>query len=290
MRAILPGMANQTISMIKGTSIASVIFVNELTFRSQQIVGQNFKFFTVFAAAASSICLPDERGRVAQFYLEKYYSLGGLEEAARESHSPWRRRAGKRFKRAGALADRLDGQSPDQRAEGSVPDLPFVICRNVHKSYGEKEILRASTSPSNAAKSSWLMGPSGSGKSTLLRLVNHLEPLDWGEITVDGKYVGYQNQIGGGLNRSGMSPSARADARIGMVLPAFQFVRSSHGARKTSWSADPCVWRINREDAGAGDEFAAHGRPRQPCDHLRTACRAAAATVRSLARLRSRRA
>ena len=44
-------MANQTISMIKGTSIASVIFVNELTFRSQQIVGQNFKFFTVFAAA-----------------------------------------------------------------------------------------------------------------------------------------------------------------------------------------------------------------------------------------------
>jgi len=47
MRAILPGMANQTISMIKGTSIASVIFVNELTFRSQQIVGQNFKFFTV---------------------------------------------------------------------------------------------------------------------------------------------------------------------------------------------------------------------------------------------------
>ena len=37
--------------MIKCTSIASVIFVNELTFRSQQIVGQNFKFFTVFIAA-----------------------------------------------------------------------------------------------------------------------------------------------------------------------------------------------------------------------------------------------
>src|SRR5260370_1318192 len=51
MRAIRPGMANDTIGMIKGTSIAWVIFVNELTFRSQQIVGQNFKFFTVFAAA-----------------------------------------------------------------------------------------------------------------------------------------------------------------------------------------------------------------------------------------------
>src|SRR6266404_5962564 len=52
MRAILPGIGNQAISMIKGTSIASVIFVNELTFRAEQVVGQNFRFFTVFAAAA----------------------------------------------------------------------------------------------------------------------------------------------------------------------------------------------------------------------------------------------
>src|SRR6516165_7257862 len=52
MRAILPGIANQAISMIKSTSIASVIMVNELTFRAEQIVGQNFKFFTVFTAAA----------------------------------------------------------------------------------------------------------------------------------------------------------------------------------------------------------------------------------------------
>ena len=37
MRSILPGVANQTISMIKGTSIASVIFVNELTFSAEQI-------------------------------------------------------------------------------------------------------------------------------------------------------------------------------------------------------------------------------------------------------------
>jgi polar amino acid transport system permease protein len=52
MRAILPALANQTISLIKGTSIASVIFVNELTFRAEQIVAQNFRFFEVFTAAA----------------------------------------------------------------------------------------------------------------------------------------------------------------------------------------------------------------------------------------------
>src|SRR5258707_5579189 len=51
MRAILPAVGNDAISVLKGTSPASVIAVNELTLRSQQIVAQNFKFFPVFAAA-----------------------------------------------------------------------------------------------------------------------------------------------------------------------------------------------------------------------------------------------
>src|SRR5262245_66590800 len=51
MRAILPALGNNAISLLKGTSLASVIAVNELTLRSQQIVAQNFKFFPVFAAA-----------------------------------------------------------------------------------------------------------------------------------------------------------------------------------------------------------------------------------------------
>ena len=52
MRAITPQISNATISMLKGTSLASVIFVNELTFRAQQIIATNFSFFTVFIAAA----------------------------------------------------------------------------------------------------------------------------------------------------------------------------------------------------------------------------------------------
>ncbi len=55
----------------------------------------------------------------------------------------------------------------------------------------------------------------------MLRLVNHLEQLDWGEITVDGKHVGYQNQIGGGLKPTRNVAKARADARIGMVFQHF---------------------------------------------------------------------
>src|ERR1700676_267838 len=81
MRGILPGIANQAIGMIKGTSIASVIFVNELTFRAQQIVGQNFKFFTVFAAAGIIYLILTSGVAMAQFYLEKFYSLEAAKKA-----------------------------------------------------------------------------------------------------------------------------------------------------------------------------------------------------------------
>src|SRR4051812_15655534 len=73
MRAILPAMANQAISLVKGTAIASVIFVNELTFRSQQVVGQNFKFFTVFAAAGIIYLVMTSLLSFVQSLLERHY-------------------------------------------------------------------------------------------------------------------------------------------------------------------------------------------------------------------------
>lgn len=73
MRTILPGLANNTISMIKLTSIASVIFVNDLTFRSQQIVAQNFKFFTVFAAAGIIYLAITSAISLLQMWLERRF-------------------------------------------------------------------------------------------------------------------------------------------------------------------------------------------------------------------------
>src|SRR3984957_16100652 len=75
MRAILPGMANQAISMLKNTSIASIIFVNELTFRAEQIVGQNFKFFTVFTAAALIYLVMTSGIAVAQIAAERHFDF-----------------------------------------------------------------------------------------------------------------------------------------------------------------------------------------------------------------------
>src|SRR5215475_5967953 len=74
MRAILPAVGNDAISVLKGTSLASVIAVNELTLRSQQIVAQNFRFFPVFAAAGLMYLTVTTLIAGVQFLLERRVS------------------------------------------------------------------------------------------------------------------------------------------------------------------------------------------------------------------------
>jgi polar amino acid transport system permease protein len=248
MRAILPGMANDIISMIKGTSIASVIFVNELTFRSQQVVGQNFKFFTVFAAAGVIYLVMTSAVAGGQALLERRFNLeidrtagkgsglrslfgfGSSQPAAalagqaaairRETAKPMRTVA------PVALAETLRAPAWIGNIAGGAPGKmeaaarPFVVCQNVQKSYGSREVLRGIDMTVNRGEVVVIMGPSGSGKSTLLRLVNHLERLDWGDIKVDGNYVGYRKH-GNALRPVRDLAKARAEARIGMVFQHF---------------------------------------------------------------------
>ena len=248
MRAILPGMANDSIGMIKGTSIASVIFVNELTFRSQQIVGQNFKFFTVFAAAGVIYLMLTSAISLAQSLLEHRFNHE-LEPSVR-SASSWRRflgwgpswlpgRVAALPAGVGGTAPAIAAPRPETAAERSAHGLlwrehllaasprqadqdtrPFVVCDNVCKSYGGREVLRNLDLIVRRGEVVTIIGPSGSGKSTLLRLINHLEHVDWGEIKIDGQYVGYEKR-GTAVRPIRDLAKARADARIGMVFQHF---------------------------------------------------------------------
>jgi polar amino acid transport system permease protein len=110
----------------------------------------------------------------------------------------------------------IAGASAERGSDGE----PFVVCRNIYKSYGEREVLRGIDLSVGRGEVVVIMGPSGSGKSTLLRLVNHLERLDWGEITVGGEYVGYR-KVARTLQPTRDLARARANARIGMVFQHF---------------------------------------------------------------------
>lgn len=242
MRAILPQISNATISMLKGTSLASVIFVNELTFRAQQIVATNFAFFTVFIAAACLYLAMTTIIAVIQLMLERRMDpemriLGEKTSFAQRMFGfrsappevPNAAGGGEAPAAAGASAKTTAIQQAAARVDASAESwddkTPFVVCKGVRKSYTrrggpKREILRGVDFNVNRGEVVTVMGASGSGKSTLLRLINHLEVLDGGEIKVRGEHVGYVEKDGA-LRPSRDLASARAAAKIGMVFQQF---------------------------------------------------------------------
>jgi polar amino acid transport system ATP-binding protein len=67
--------------------------------------------------------------------------------------------------------------------------VSYIDIRNVHKSYGEKAILKGIDLEVDQHDVVCLIGASGSGKSTLLRRINALEPIQDGQISIDGDVV-----------------------------------------------------------------------------------------------------
>jgi len=59
----------------------------------------------------------------------------------------------------------------------------------LHKRYGEHEVLKGVSLQARSGDVISLIGASGSGKSTLLRCINFLEQPDAGVITLDGKSI-----------------------------------------------------------------------------------------------------
>ena len=70
----------------------------------------------------------------------------------------------------------------------------LLECKNVCKSYGQKEILKDVNLSLPSGKIIGLLGKNGSGKTTLIKAVNGLLSLDKGEILVDGKKVGVDSK------------------------------------------------------------------------------------------------
>ena len=62
----------------------------------------------------------------------------------------------------------------------------MINIKNLHKAFGEVEVLKGIDLHIEPREVVALIGPSGSGKSTLLRCMNYLEEPTKGTVTVDG--------------------------------------------------------------------------------------------------------
>ncbi|TMK71607.1 MAG: amino acid ABC transporter ATP-binding protein [Actinobacteria bacterium] len=96
----------------------------------------------------------------------------------------------------------------------------MVKAEEVHKRFGQLEVLKGISLEVAPGEVMCLLGPSGSGKSTLLRCVNHLEKIHRGRIWVDGELVGYRED-GGKLYELPESEITQHRAEVGMVFQRF---------------------------------------------------------------------
>ncbi|MFP4148807.1 MAG: amino acid ABC transporter ATP-binding protein [Nitriliruptoraceae bacterium] len=92
----------------------------------------------------------------------------------------------------------------------ATPDHPAIEVRELHKSFGDLEVLKGIDFRVDHGEVVCVIGPSGSGKSTLLRCVNRLEEPTAGRILIEGEDI--------------TDIDADVDAlrsRIGMVFQSF---------------------------------------------------------------------
>jgi glutamate/aspartate transport system ATP-binding protein len=87
----------------------------------------------------------------------------------------------------------------------------MIELKNVSKWYGAFQVLTDCTSTVDKGDVMVICGPSGSGKSTLIKTVNGLEPIQQGQIVVDGVQV-----------NDPKTNLSKLRARIGMVFQNFE--------------------------------------------------------------------
>ena len=85
----------------------------------------------------------------------------------------------------------------------------MIDIKNLHKSFGDHEVLKGIDLHINPQEVVVIIGPSGSGKSTLLRCMNLLEVPTSGSVEVDG------------MDLTGDADINKAREEIGMVFQRF---------------------------------------------------------------------
>ncbi len=90
MRVIIPPTGNETISMLKTTSLASVITVTELLYAAQLIYSVNFKPIPLLITVSIWYLVCTSILYVGQYYLERYYGRGATRELSPTALARWR--------------------------------------------------------------------------------------------------------------------------------------------------------------------------------------------------------
>ena len=96
-----------------------------------------------------------------------------------------------------------------------------VSIKNLHKSFGDLEVLKGIDLDVVQGEVVCILGPSGSGKSTLLRCINQLNNPDDGIVYINGDPIGNEVSSNGDLKKANQAMLAKQRSRIGYVFQQF---------------------------------------------------------------------
>lgn len=102
-----------------------------------------------------------------------------------------------------------------------MSDVPILNIRNIHKRFGDLEVLHGISLTAHQGDVISLIGSSGSGKSTFLRCINLLETPDQGDIELDGQPITFTTSKKGFRLASDAQQVQTLRSRIAMVFQQF---------------------------------------------------------------------
>ncbi|MEP3348630.1 MAG: amino acid ABC transporter permease/ATP-binding protein [Marinomonas sp.] len=203
-RVALPALTNELVSIVKLTSLVSVVSLTEILLVGQRLYTQNFLVLETMAA-------------VAIFYVMIVtvfdFLLRFLENALDVTKAKPKQQLSEE------LMEQISN-APQLKAEKAAEiDGPALEASKLHKSYNDVEVLGAVDLSVQTGDVVSIIGPSGSGKTTLIRLLNGLEQLDNGEIKLNGNpFIKLLRQVSS-KPRVIEHPEHRTE--IGMVFQSF---------------------------------------------------------------------
>lgn len=122
------------------------------------------------------------------------------------------------------MTNNLTVTEQDVQNQNHSNDVPAVVISDLHKSFGNLQVLKGINMTVKPGSVTVILGPSGSGKSTLLRLVNQLETITSGKITIYGERIGVKTVVHNGkeaLQALNDKEIAVQRAKLGMVFQRF---------------------------------------------------------------------
>ncbi|WP_152220554.1 aminotransferase class I/II-fold pyridoxal phosphate-dependent enzyme [Pseudomonas sp. SCB32] len=118
-------------------------------------------------------------------------------------------------------ADADRGRSPLLQEPAQPATKPVIEVRDLHKRFGDFEVLKGVSLSAREGGVISLIGASGSGKSTLLRCINMLEIPNQGTVTVNGETIGLTQNRHGEPMVADQKQLTRIRSQLGMVFQNF---------------------------------------------------------------------